>query len=439
MGNVILFLLVAVEAFLMVWALVKRERHVKERSIIRIGEFALLAVFLLTGVLEWGFRYYAIALVLFIQAIAAAASLIRKQAKEKPFRIGKTIGNFVGKIFLYCMALLLAIICPQTRPIQPDGEKAVAHRKYTWTDEERIETFAVEKEGEDTPYRKLTVEFWYPDEEPDETYPLIVFSHGAFGFSGCNLSTFEQLASHGYVVASVGHTYHAFFTLDTDGVFTPANMDFINSIYAINASEDEELIYYTTQEWLKLRVDDEDFVLDTILQLAVEDSGVPFTQVDTTKIGLFGHSLGGASSAALGRMREDIGAVIDLDGSMFGEAVGFEDGFPILSEEPYPVPLLNIYAEDHYVEAKKLVEKIGEKYYNFYATDQAIEAYAVVFMNAGHLNFTDLPLFSPFLARILGVGEIDAFYGVEKMNEVVLEFFDSILKNGTKPVLEREY
>ncbi len=439
MGNIVLVLLIAVEVFLMIWDLMQNERHVKERRIVRIGEFVLLTVLLLTGVLEWGFRYYAIALVLLVQALVAVIGLIKKQSKEKAFHIGNVIGNFIGKVFLYYMALLLAIICPQFRPVTPDGEWAVAYSKYTWTDEERIETFAVVKEGEAAPHRKLTVEFWYPEEDTGETYPLLVFSHGAFGFSGSNQSTFEQLASHGYVVASIGHTYHAFFTLDTEGVFTPVNMDFINSVYTINASEDEEMIYQTTQEWLKLRVDDEDFVLDTILQLAAADSGTPFIQVDSTKIGLFGHSLGGTAGAVLGRTREDIGAVIDLDGSMLGEAVGVENGFPILNEEPYPVPLLNIYAEDHYEAAKELVESTGEKYYNFYAADGAIEAYSVVFRKAGHLNFTDLPLFSPFLARQLGVGKIDARYGVEKMNEVVLEFFDSIFKNGTRPAFAEEY
>ena len=39
-------------------------------------------------------------------------------------------------------------------------------------------------------------------------------------------------------------------------------------------------------------------------------------KTDTGKIGLMGHSLGGASSVALGRERKDIGAVIDLDGTM---------------------------------------------------------------------------------------------------------------------------
>lgn len=44
--------------------------------------------------------------------------------------------------------------------------------------------------------------------------------------------------------------------------------------------------------------------------------------VDEDKIGLMGHSMGGASSVQLGRERDDIDAVIDLEGTMAGEYVG---------------------------------------------------------------------------------------------------------------------
>lgn len=71
--------------------------------------------------------------------------------------------------------------------------------KYTWTNNSRGDEFS--KSGEN---RVLTVEFWYP-QNADKTYPpLVVFSHGAFGFSGSNYSTFAELASNGYVVASIG-------------------------------------------------------------------------------------------------------------------------------------------------------------------------------------------------------------------------------------------
>ena len=43
---------------------------------------------------------------------------------------------------------------------------------------------------------------------------------------------------------------------------------------------------------------------------------------DTSRIGLMGHSMGGATSVQLGRERDDIAAVVDLDGTMLGEYLG---------------------------------------------------------------------------------------------------------------------
>ncbi len=55
-------------------------------------------------------------------------------------------------------------------------------------------------------------------------------------------------------------------------------------------------------------------------------------------IGVMGHSLGGASSVTLGRTRDDIDAVIDLDGTMLGEELSYEnDTYDFLRENiPFP-------------------------------------------------------------------------------------------------------
>lgn len=443
MGNIIFFFLAVIETGLMVWSLIKETDHTKERGIVRIGELMIISAFMLTGVLEWGFRYYIIMLVLFCQALSGVIKLVKKNRKEVTFRIGRTVGSSFGRILGYYMALLLAIIFPQSEAITPDGPMTVAYSKFTWADKNRIETFAASDSEETAPSRMLTVEFWYPEvsEDSEETYPLVIFSHGANGFSGSNLSTFQQLASHGYVVASIGHTYHALYTQDEDNIVTTIDMEFFNQVMSLSAMADDEQKYNLNQEWLMLRVDDENFVLDTVLQYAMEaESTAPFNRIDTDKIGLFGHSLGGASSAVLGRTRDDIDAVIDIDGTMLGEAIGYQDGEVILTEESYPIPLLNLYAEDHYEAAQaELANKPDSEYYNFHATEHAVDAYEVVLLDAGHLNFSDLPLFSPLLAEAMGVGTVDARYGIETMNHIVLTFFDSILKAGVTPDLQKEY
>ncbi|MDF2842442.1 MAG: isoform [Herbinix sp.] len=432
MGIFTLVLLLTLEMFFLVWSIATRDNHREEKGITSIALLTLFGLLLVTGVFEWSFRYVALLLVLVIKAIIGAVILVRK--KDKEYRLRKNILYFVRNGVVYAFALFLAILCPQYQPPKTTGNLEVVTTKYTWIDNNRKDEFS--QSGEN---RALTVEFWYP-ENADMTYPLVVFSHGAFGFSGSNYSTFAELASNGYVVASIGHTYQAFFTMDTSGKVTIVNNDFISKAIEIsgsNGTNNKEEVYNITREWMKLRTADENFVINTILEECDNDkTDTLFSIINTQKIGLMGHSLGGATSAQIGRERDDIDAVIVLDGTMLGEEIAFENDTVVLNDTPYPIPLLNVYAEDHYTNSKELD---GDNYNNFYATQNAICAYETVIRNAGHLNFTDLPLFSPVLAGMLGVGTVDARYCIETMNEVVLEFFNCYLKDTGVPKIEKEY
>lgn len=432
MGIITLALLLALEVLFLVWSILTKSNHREEKGIVSIGLLVIFGVLLVAGVYEWSFRYGALLLVLAIQAIAAAAMLVRK--REFEYSLRRNILRFVSNSFIFIFALSLAILCPQYAQPKTTGNYKISNVKYTWTDSSRVEDFS--KSGEN---RALTVEFWYP-KNTDKTYPLVVFSHGAFGFSGSNYSTFAELASNGYVVASIGHTYQAFYTMDTSGKLATVDTDFIKKASQINAIQDlenEEETYQTTKEWMKLRTDDENFVIDTILaECENSKTDTVFSAINAEKIGLMGHSLGGASSAQMGRVRDDIDAVIVLDGTMLGEEVAFEDNAVVLNDQPYPIPLLNMYAEDHYTNSKELV---GDNYDNFYATQNALAAYETVFQNAGHLNFTDLPLFSPMLAKMLGVGTVDARGCIETMNKVVLQFFNYYLKDTGELKIAKEY
>lgn len=435
MGIIALAALLTLETLFLVWSIAARNNHTEEKGITSIGILALFGLLLGTGIFEWSFRYIALFAVLAAQAVVSIVRIVRKREKrEQTYRLRSIIFRFVGNCVVFSLALAIAILCPQYQQPEMTGKHDVATAKYTWIDSNRVDELTGYGDG-----RALTVEFWYPD-TADERYPLVVFSHGAFGFSGSNYSTCVELASNGYVVASIGHTNQAFYTMDTEGKLTIADPEFINEASQINSLHDttqEEGIYATTKDWMELRTADMDFVIDTIIhECERAEHDALFSIIDSGRIGLMGHSLGGATSAQIGRTRDDIDAVIVLDGTMLGEEVAFEDDGVVLNDTPYPIPLLNIYAEDHYTSSKELV---GDAYNNFHATQNAVCASETVFRGAGHLNFTDLPLFSPVLAQTLGVGTVDASYCIETMNRVVLEYFDCYLRDIGEPKIEREY
>ena len=112
-----------------------------------------------------------------------------------------------------------------------------------------------------------------------------------------------------------------------------------------------------------------------------------FDRIDPEKIGLFGHSLGGAAVVAVGRQRDDISAVIDLEGTMLGEYQGYADGKHTYCEASYPLPLLDVNSRQVYELAKSGTK---EQYVNFYVGDHAEDFREIVIEDAGHMNFCDL-------------------------------------------------
>ena len=430
MGVILLLVLIAAEIFFMVFNIVTKKSHSREKNIVRICEFSVLVILLITGVLEWGFRYIMISAVLGIYTLISVINLLKK--KEKQYKLSGNILVPLGNTVLFSFSLILAILCPQFKQITPSGEYTVAEKKYVMTDESRIEEFSDAGVN-----RSVTVDFFYPEntQNAQEKYPLIVFSHGAFGFYGSNFSTYRELASNGYVVASINHPYHAFFDTDAYGKLVTADTNFINSVMAIQNTENDEEEFKNSHAWLKLRTDDMNFVIDTIKERADEGSDEIFAMIDTDKIGAIGHSLGGAAAAEIGRERDDITAVIDIDGTLLGEELAYENDETIINQEPYPVPMLDIFGEDHYTRALKL----KGNYANFIITENSNSVTNVMIKNSGHLNCTDLPLFSPILAKKLGVGTVDSRYCITKTNTLIREFFDCHLKGAPDPQFEKEY
>ena len=209
-------------------------------------------------------------------------------------------------------------------------------------------------------------------------------------------------------------------------------MDFLKSAIATeNGQITGEELYELERVWMKLRTEDMHFVLDTINEKATDSStaGV-FTRIQTDAIGVIGHSMGGATAAAIGRSRKDIDAVIVLDGTMMGETGAYVDAKESYIETAYPKPILNVFNEDHFIQEQEL----GNQYSNTYMHQNAENSYQVVVKGSGHLNFTDLPLVSPFLASLLGTGPVDATYCIETTNALVLEFFDAFLKGENQEI-----
>ena len=143
-------------------------------------------------------------------------------------------------------------------------------------------------------------------------YPLIIMNHGFGSSKSLQTSQAENLASHGYIVASIDHTYNTFGTLFPDGTLTTNNSGALFS-----ANNDYETEKDNRDLVGKVLTDDVAFVLD---QFEAINSGHILSKlsgkVDMTHVGTIGHSIGGAT-AYDAAFDERITAGVNLDGGLY--------------------------------------------------------------------------------------------------------------------------
>lgn len=451
MSIFILCVMIAIEIGLGVFTICKQREKgqwYRNRCLVNCGELVVYFIMILLPGIDFTFRFKGFFFVLLLRAVISAIIFLIKRSKaEGDKKISEAMVSVIFSIFLLAISLVPSFIFSDYAGKETTGEHGVEVSQAILVDPNRVESF--ETDGSN---REVPVYFFYPeDADGTQKYPVVLFSHGAFGYYPSNTSTYMELASHGYVVISLDHPYHSFFTEDTDGKLITVNPEFLNEIMYINEdTTPEEEIYALSSKWLTIREDDINFVLDT-METASDQKALSkdwflgkteetkivniLNSMDCSKIGLMGHSLGGAAVVSIGRERDDISAVVDLDGTMLGEQIGFENGAYIMEEDPYPIAILSIDNEEHHIQG----EQSGSYYVNNVILDNALDGHNTYFAGSGHMNFTDLPLFAPPLANMLGTGTIDVDDCIETMNQIILDYMNHYLKGEGEFNLKESY
>ena len=464
MGAIVLVTLAIVEIVMLVASIKTKsssQKWLQIRTAVSVCEAVALALLMALHVsnMSFDFRWMALLAVLVLRAaISLIVFLVRRNnvSATAPHRTVRMALNVIGSIAIIAVATVPALVFPPYEGLPTTGDYSVKEAHAIMVDETRTDPF--EHDGS---YREIPVWFYYPTAPDAEShaFPLVVFSHGAFGYHESNYSLYAELASNGYVVAALDYPHHAFFAPDTQGQTVIVDQDFLaKAIATQNGELSDDESYALSREWMQLRTTDLAFALDTIEAAAHGgslDGGTWYFDTeeqrtltqdalslcDAEKVGLVGHSMGGATSVGVGRVRDEVRAVIDLDGTMFTEYQRSDDGEYSFAKEPYPVPLLSVDNERHYLSGME-ARQMGEPYVNNVVLDNAKVAAHTYFKGSSHMNLTDLPLFSPTLASMLdnsSAGEIDARECIEKLNALVLSWFDEYLKGEGKATIAESY
>ncbi|MDE6906370.1 MAG: hypothetical protein K2P76_15860 [Lachnospiraceae bacterium] len=452
--NILLLCALSVIEIAFLFLAVQKKPAVKEwfftRLLVNGGEVLVFLVMLPLPGIDLGMRFGILFFFLGIRAFLAAVLYFMKKKGEKEKKSAGMVFSFLGSLLLFVIGSIPSFLFTDYEGLPATGQYEVEMAQAILVDEGRLESFETDESK-----REVPAYFFYPrGGNQGEKYPMVFFSHGAFGYYQSNTSTYMNLASHGYVVVSLEHPYHSLFTKDTYGKLILSDGKFMQGIQKINGTEaSEEMVFALSSEWIKLRLEDSCFAIDKIKKAAKNQSladcfyvsekdregmNQAISMIDGGKIGFMGHSLGGAAAVTIGRQREDIGAVVDFDGTMLGEIKDVVDGKDIINEDIYDTPLLSFDNEEHYKSRAELSRQ-GVPYANNVVLAHAKNGYSTYIAGTGHMNYTDLPLFSPFLANMLGTGDVDAEECVLKMNEITLQFFDCYLKDVGEFQVEEGY
>ncbi|MEU4805736.1 dienelactone hydrolase family protein [Actinosynnema sp. NPDC023587] len=346
---------------------------------------------------------------------------------------------------------------------EPSGTFAVGTRVVQWTDPDRPETFTADPDDR----RTVVVQLWYPARNSpaagqaaqylgrteheartvsealaggvglpaflidgvararthstfdapvaDEggRFPVVLFSPGSGGVRTQNTAWAEEVASHGYVVAALDHPYDSAAVVLADGrtitTATTATGD---------PAEDDEL----AAGWTAIRAADLGFVLTRLetSQLVTSQSETsdragsadPLAgRLDTSRVAVTGHSMGGAAALQAARHDHRFDAVIDLDGYPHGaDSPSLDQPTLALTQAITPA------TDPHYL--PRLTEVLERS---------TSTSYRLTIPGAAHLTFMDGPLYLPPVPSI--VGSLGRTGSPHVVATTTLAFLDTFLRD----------
>jgi len=275
-------------------------------------------------------------------------------------------------------------------------------------------------------WRDLSRVHAHSAEAPDlsgaqQKFPVILMRAGLAVETAQYTSLAEDLASHGYVVAGIDAPYRSTVVVFADGRVVARTPQ--NDADLLSGDPQKQLATRLVQAWSA----DMSFALHRLEELNAKDPTGKFTgKLDLEKVGVFGHSLGGA--AALQFCHDDLRCKVgvDIDGAPLGSVV--KDGVT----QPFLFLL-----SDHSREPKTITAPIIADMLAIYDRLPNDERLWIMLRGSEHFGFMDLAPLPMHVAYRLNIAPLDGQHQIAITRDCLRTFFDVYLKGAPVSTLRR--
>ena len=240
----------------------------------------------------------------------------------------------------------------------------------------------------------------------EDKYPILVLSHGWTGYRYLHSDMAELLASHGYIVVSIEHTYGSLATVFDDG-----EIALVDANALPNREETDDFLVYA-RDLVSTYGYDSGRVLDLIEEL--NNTSLFDGRADMDLIGALGHSTGGGGVVKLALEDDRVKAVLGFD--PWVEPIGHEE-----LEQGLSIPALFIRSEQWEVGP-------NNDYISTVVNNSNITPLTYQLNGSYHQDFTMLYMYDP-INKLSGFsGELDSQISLDIRLDYILKFFDQNLK-----------
>lgn len=450
---------------------------------IAYATMAALLIAILEVVFE-GFRWQMVPAYT-LTAIYSVIWMVNKQSGGSLHtnRVASFLGTAFGVIVII-ISIILPIVLPVFSFPKPNGPYGIGTMTYHWVDMSRLELFTSDPHD----YREINAQVWYPaknepsqqkapyikdanvvapaigrllhipefvfihlkyvtsnavefapiaDDQPG--YPVLLYLTGINGFRSANTFQIEELVSHGYIVVGLDQPGIAPMVLFPDGRQIPGlSRDELHPLN-MQSVEPQTIVptlygYDMPDGTVPYFAHDASFALDQLEELNKSDPNRILTgRFDLENIGAFGVSLGGMNAAQACLKDSSLKACLIMDVNMPAEVVvkGLKQPTMFITRDADTMRLE--HNRNGTWEEKDIVLTIDTSRTVYESLSD--DGYYLQIPGMFHINFTDIPYWSPILTQLGMTGPINAQRGFDIVNSYSLAFFDKELKGQPSSLL----